>query len=149
MAQIRQLGTALSGSTTGTDDREQHQGTGSPEGVVAGDIGDLYRDITPAAALIYLKTAGNNLSTGWEAVATEVPVSLTSIEDGAASVVCTDPDVAVTGDEILIAATTLGFYDHAAAAQHAAIADATTAVDIIPLFNTLLAAMRAVGLIDT
>ncbi len=76
MAQIRQLGTALSGSTTGTDDREQHQGEGTPEGVVTGDIGDLYRDITPSAAVIYLKTVGNNVATGWEAVATEVPVSV-------------------------------------------------------------------------
>ncbi len=171
MAQIRQLGTALSGSLTGTDDREQHQGLGSPEAVVDGRPGDLYRDITPAAAVIYLKTSGVDTNTGWEAVATEVPASLTSINDGGgSSVVCDTSDVTATASNVLtlnadggdIVLDTgdggnisigsdpsgrIGFHGVGNVVQHASIADATTAVDIIPLFNTLLAAMRDLGLI--
>ncbi len=184
MAQIRMLGTALSGSTTATDDREQHQGAGSPEGVVTGDIGDIYRDITPSAAVIYVKTVGNNSNTGWEPTATEVPASLTTIEDGDSSVVTedgtgvtvdgpavlitsTDGDVTVdasandgninvdagagqinlTADTLRVYSTVLGFYSANGVAQHASIANATTAVDIIPLFNTLLDALRDLGLI--
>ncbi len=64
MAQIRQLGTALSGSTTDTDDREQHQGIGTPEGSVKGSQGDIYRDLDAPA--LYLKTSGTSTTTGWE-----------------------------------------------------------------------------------
>ncbi len=207
MAQIRQLGTALSGSLTGTEDREQHQGSGSPEGVVTGNVGDLYRDLTTPA--LYLKTSGTGSNAGWEAVSgggssgTEIhdgdasvstdAAPLVTITDAAGTItldgsditIAADPagGVNISGDQVQLAGTdgtvtvsdghadmqgpeialdttgppnfvtigsaasNVGFYATTPVAQHASIDNATTAVDIIPLFNTLLDALRDLGLI--
>ena len=43
-------------------------GTGSPEGVVTGNIGDLYLNMSGGAATtLYVKTSNSGANTGWTA----------------------------------------------------------------------------------
>ena len=43
-------------------------GTGSPEGVVTGNIGDLYLNLSGGAATtLYVKTSSSGANTGWTA----------------------------------------------------------------------------------
>ena len=43
-------------------------GTGSPEGVVTGNIGDLYLNLSGGASTtLYVKTSSSGTSTGWTA----------------------------------------------------------------------------------
>ncbi len=58
-------------------------------------------------------------------------------------------NIATNANATNIGGTNLGFHGASATPQHAAIANATNAVDVITQLNTLLSAMRSLGLIAT
>lgn len=65
-----------------------HQGSGSPEGSVVGEIGDYFARTdggTNSAAPAYVKFADSGLNTGWVPLAPELTDDLTSQVDGVAS----------------------------------------------------------------
>jgi len=55
-----------------TNGRKFSEGSGSPESVLTGSIGDVYSDIAGGAGTtFYVKESGNATNTGWIAVGTE------------------------------------------------------------------------------
>lgn len=62
-------------------------GSGSPEGIVTGSVGDLYSDVAGAPnTTLYIKETGTATNTGWRAVASSIATAASTYTWGAGSV---------------------------------------------------------------
>jgi hypothetical protein len=96
-------------------------------------------DNTPSAYRLYINNLGN------VGIGTTSPSSLLHLADAGNITVGT-----TTGTKIGTATTQkLGFYNATPVVQPAAVANATTAVDVITQLNDLLAKLRTLGIIAT
>lgn len=111
-------------------------GSGSPEGVVAGDPGAIYKDST--AATFYHKLTGF-AKTGWSAAQTGAAGSFTTLAASGTSTLAAVTGTSFTGTSDITTSTHLAAYNVLSVEANITCSGATsTASNIIPAGATLL-----------